>query len=148
MTRIIHEWTRSDQKVIEPVDTQVGDRIKRQRKLMGMSQTVLAARLGITFQQVQKYEKGANRVSASRLQAVADILGVPVGYFFAGDDAEVDHRSGENEVDATAAAQHAITAFVRSANGRTLNEAFAKIGSAKTRSNLIKLIETLGSPNT
>ena len=108
-----------------------------------MSQTALGERLGIT-ELIQKYEKRTNHVSASRLQAVADIFDVPVGFFFAGDDAEFDNRSGNNEHDATAASQHAITAFVRSANGRALNEAFAKIGSAKTRSSLIKLLKTLG----
>jgi transcriptional regulator with XRE-family HTH domain len=66
-----------------PADVHVGKRIRVRRLLLGMNQDALAAALGLTFQQVQKYEHGANRVSASRLSAVADILGVPISYFFA-----------------------------------------------------------------
>ncbi|MDX4076759.1 helix-turn-helix transcriptional regulator, partial [Brucella sp. NBRC 113783] len=65
-----------------PTDIHVGSRIRMQRQLRGMSQVTLAEGLGITFQQVQKYEKGTNRVGASRLQAIADLLQVPVSFFF------------------------------------------------------------------
>ena len=65
-----------------PVDVHVGKRIRVRRLLLGMNQETLANRLGLTFQQVQKYEGGANRVSASRLSAVADVLGVSISYFF------------------------------------------------------------------
>lgn len=68
--------------VPDPIDVQVGARIRARRLLIGMNQETLAAALGLTFQQVQKYEGGANRVSASRLSQIADILGVPIGYFF------------------------------------------------------------------
>jgi len=70
--------------VSHPVDIEVGARIRQRRLLLGMNQETLATRLGLTFQQVQKYEMGANRVSASRLSDVADVLGVPVAYFFGG----------------------------------------------------------------
>jgi len=70
--------------VSHPVDIEVGARIRQRRLLLGMNQETLANRLGLTFQQVQKYESGANRVSASRLLGVADILGVPIAYFFDG----------------------------------------------------------------
>ncbi len=66
-----------------PIDVHVGSRIRLRRTLLGMSQERLGEALGLTFQQVQKYEGGANRVSASRLSRVADILGVPISYFFA-----------------------------------------------------------------
>lgn len=66
-----------------PIDVHVGARIRSRRLLLGMNQETLAKALGLTFQQVQKYEGGANRISASRLAAVADILGVPIAYFFA-----------------------------------------------------------------
>ncbi len=66
-----------------PVDVHVGTRIRTRRLLLGMNQESLAKALGLTFQQVQKYERGANRVSASRLAAIADTLGVPIAYFFA-----------------------------------------------------------------
>lgn len=77
--------------VPHPVDVHVGERIRQRRLLLGMNQTALADRLGLTFQQVQKYEGGTNRVSASRLAAIADILGMPVGYFFA--DAVIDEAA-------------------------------------------------------
>jgi len=68
--------------VPDPVDVHVGARIRTRRLLIGMNQETLARALGLTFQQVQKYEGGANRVSASRLSEIADILGVPIAYFF------------------------------------------------------------------
>ena len=66
----------------DPVDVHVGSRVRMRRLLLGMNQETLADALGLTFQQVQKYEGGANRVSASRLSAMAEILGVPISYFF------------------------------------------------------------------
>lgn len=66
----------------DPVDVHVGSRIRMRRLFLGMNQETLAKALGLTFQQIQKYEGGANRVSASRLSATAEILGVPVSYFF------------------------------------------------------------------
>ena len=68
--------------VPNPVDVHVGARIRTRRLLIGMNQETLAQALKLTFQQVQKYEGGANRVSASRLSQIADILGVPISYFF------------------------------------------------------------------
>ena len=65
-----------------PIDVHVGKRIRTRRLFLGMNQETLANALGLTFQQVQKYEGGANRVSASRLSAMADILGVPISFFF------------------------------------------------------------------
>lgn len=83
--------------VADPVDVHVGGRIRTRRLLLGMNQETLANALGLTFQQVQKYEGGANRVSASRLAEMAEALGVPVAYFFndldsAGDGATPDEQ--------------------------------------------------------
>jgi len=78
--------------VPNPIDVHVGSRIRMRRLLLGMNQETLANALGLTFQQVQKYEGGANRVSASRLSAMAEILGVPISYFFG------DLRADEAEV--------------------------------------------------
>lgn len=85
--------------VPDPVDVHVGSRIRIRRLLIGMNQETLASALGLTFQQVQKYEGGANRVSASRLSQIAEVLGVPISYFFS--DIEADGGSpdqGELEV--------------------------------------------------
>ena len=67
-----------------PTDTYVGSRMRMRRMMLGMSQSKLSDGLGLTFQQVQKYEKGTNRISASRLQQISHILQVPVPFFFEG----------------------------------------------------------------
>ena len=71
-------------KIPDPIDVEVGGKIKAQRRLAGMSQNILADRLGVTFQQIQKYEKGANRISASKLWDIARFFSVDVSYFFDG----------------------------------------------------------------
>jgi transcriptional regulator with XRE-family HTH domain len=78
----------------DPIDIHVGRRIRTRRLLLGMNQETLADALGLTFQQIQKYENGANRVSASRLSATADILGVPISFFF-GDLAVAENLTAE-----------------------------------------------------
>jgi transcriptional regulator with XRE-family HTH domain len=70
--------------VPDPIDVHVGSRVRTRRLLIGMNQEALAQALGVTFQQVQKYEGGANRVSASRLSQIAEVLDVPISYFFLG----------------------------------------------------------------
>ncbi len=72
----------ANKKQPNPVDIHVGARVRLRRTMLGMSQTALAEQLGITFQQVQKYEKGTNRMGASRLQQTASVLSVPPGWFF------------------------------------------------------------------
>ena len=136
---------KADRNVIDPVDVQVGERIRFRRKLMRMSQSALGEKLGITFQQVQKYEKGSNRISASKLQATANILGAPISYFFADDGSDPEGAGRENSNDADVVTQNAIAAFVCSADGLKLNQAFAQIENAKTRRSLIALIKVLGS---
>jgi transcriptional regulator with XRE-family HTH domain len=85
--------------VPHPVDVHVGGRIRTRRLLVGMNQETLAEELGLTFQQVQKYESGANRVSASRLAEIADILTVPVEYFFSQmDDPETPGDAPDREL--------------------------------------------------
>lgn len=81
--------------VPDPVDVHVGVRIRTRRLLLGMNQETLASALGLTFQQVQKYEGGANRVSASRLAQMAEVLGVPVTYFFTDLDSPDGAADGE-----------------------------------------------------
>lgn len=85
--------------VPNPIDVHVGKRIRMRRLFLGMNQESLANALGVTFQQVQKYEGGANRVSASRLAAMAQVLDVPIPYFFAnlGDGSETTADSASQE---------------------------------------------------
>ena len=81
-----------------PVDVHVGKRIRHRRWLVGMTQQQLAERVGIKFQQIQKYETGANRVSASRLWDIADTLDVQISFFFEGLETDADHKSGSDQV--------------------------------------------------
>ena len=76
-----------------PVDTYVGERIKARRHVLGLSQHSLADALGLTFQQIQKYEKGSNRVGASNLWDMAQVLGVPIDFFFSDMPLEIQIES-------------------------------------------------------
>lgn len=125
-------------KAPNTIDIHVGSRIRMQRALKGMSQTTLAEGLGVTFQQVQKYEKGTNRVGSSRLQAIANILGVPVSFFFEEgpgviSDPQAPDTRGSDE----------ITQFLTSTEGIALNRAFVKVQNAKIRRRFVELVKTL-----
>lgn len=108
------------------IDVHVGSRIRMQRALKGMSQTTLAEGLGITFQQVQKYEKRTNRVGSSRLQAIANILGVPIAWFF--EDGPMSPPTSQGP---GAGSGREITEFLTSIEGLSLNRAFAAIQDGK-----------------
>lgn len=125
-------------KAPNAIDIYVGSRIRMQRALNGMSQTTLAEGLGVTFQQVQKYEKGTNRVGSSRLQAIANILGVPVAFFFEEGPGGFPDPQGP-EMGASAE----ITQFLNSTEGVALNRAFVKITDAKIRRKFVDLVKTL-----
>lgn len=124
-------------KIPDPIDVEVGGKIKAQRRLVGMSQNTLADRLGVTFQQIQKYEKGTNRVSSSRLAMIAETFGVPPAYFFPG--SIVDPREG-----AVAAAPELVS-FIETNEGRDLNVAFARISSNKLRRKVVGLVTALAA---
>jgi transcriptional regulator with XRE-family HTH domain len=119
------EMTRRDPNFI---DVHVGNRIRMRRQLVGMSQEKLGEMLGITFQQVQKYEKGANRISASRLYLSAKILGVPVQFFF--DDLPgVESHGGMSE----AREEDTVLSSLMNADGVALARAFRDASSANKR---------------
>src|SRR5438105_3475779 len=84
-------------KTPNPIDKHVGSRVRMRRMMLGMSQEKLGDALDLTFQQVQKYEKGTNRIGASRLQEISHILQVPVSFFFEGAPATADHPTGLGE---------------------------------------------------
>ena len=135
-------------KTPNPVDVHVGSRIRLRRMMIGMSQERLGERLGLTFQQVQKYEKGANRVGASRLFAISRILEVPVEFFFADmpdsiaqGDSPSEKKGGMAEPDETSF----VMDFVSSSEGLQLNTAFKKIGSQETRRKIVDLVKTLAA---
>ena len=130
-----------NKKKPNPIDVHVGARVRLRRNMLGMSQEKLGESLGITFQQIQKYEKGANRVGASGLQAIATVLNVPVSFFFEdapGESGEVIR--GLSEESSTAY----VVDFLNSAEGLQLNRAFVKIADPKVRRKIIDLVKSLG----
>ena len=124
-----------------PVDVHVGNRIRMRRMLAGMSQEKLGERLGLTFQQVQKYEKGTNRVSASRLFHVAQVLGVPVQYFY--EDLPVGADSASPEGFGESGEQAVITNFLNSSEGLQLNRAFHQITDTDVRRRVVDLVKSI-----
>ena len=117
------------------VDIEVGQRICLQRKMKGISQTTLADGLGVTFQQVQKYEKGVNRVGAGRLTAVANILEIPVGVLLG-----VDEDKSATNGPAQTAPLHLLTV----PGALSLLRAFGKLKEAKMRRSIVGMVERLG----
>jgi transcriptional regulator with XRE-family HTH domain len=126
------------------VDGHVGSRVRLRRMLIGMSQEKLGELLGLTFQQVQKYEKGANRIGASRLYDISTILGVPVSYFF--DDLSSEHgvkRANGHGAPADVDAGPYMMEFVSSAEGFQLVRAFTKITDPRVRKRMLELVKSL-----
>ena len=122
-------------KQANPIDIQVGNRVRIRRMLIGMSQERLGDLLGLTFQQVQKYEKGVNRIGAGRLFEVSRILNVPVDFFYEGVN---DAAQGANEIDGAP-----VMDFVSSGEGLQLSLAFMKIKDAKVRKRVLDLVKSL-----
>jgi transcriptional regulator with XRE-family HTH domain len=123
-----------------PVDKHVGSRMRTRRLLAGMSQEKLGEALGITFQQIQKYEKGTNRISASRLQQVSRVLGVPVEYFYEGGP----QLEGPQPDFADGGASDYVSDFLLTNEGVQLMRAFLRIKDAAVRRRVIDLIDALG----
>ena len=109
------------------------------RLMLDMSQTSVADALGLTFQQVQKYEKGANRISASRLQHLAQILQMPVESFFEGLPQERGSRRGPTD----APNVQYVADYFATTDGLQLTKAFMKIPNAKLRRSIVNLVEQL-----
>ncbi|KPB01924.1 helix-turn-helix domain-containing protein [Ahrensia marina] len=126
-------------KVPNPIDIHVGSRIRLRRTMLGMSQEKLGESLGITFQQIQKYEKGTNRVGASRLQNIAGILNVPVSFFFEDAPGSEADLSGGLEETSTGY----VVNFLSSSEGLQLNRAFVNISDPKVRRRIIDLVKSL-----
>ena len=119
-------------------DIAVGARVKTRRKRLGMSQSTLAERIGVTFQQVQKYEKGTNRIGSSRLAQIAAVLGVsPASLFGEGEDgANLAPRSSEMTT---------IEEMMSTAEGAALNRSFAKITDPVVKRAVIGLVKALAN---
>jgi transcriptional regulator with XRE-family HTH domain len=130
-------------KAPNPVDKHVGSRVRMRRMMLGMSQEKLGNALGLTFQQVQKYEKGTNRIGASRLQQIAHIVQVPVAFFFEG--APSVPGAGRHDGMAEAPSPAYVSDFLATSDGLALTKAFTRIGDSKLRRRIVDLVEQIAA---
>ncbi|NTC86291.1 helix-turn-helix domain-containing protein [Agrobacterium tumefaciens] len=130
--------SEAEKKQPNPIDAHVGSRIRLRRNILGMSQERLGENLGISFQQIQKYERGLNRVGAGRLQNIADILNVSVSFFF-------EDISGNDPIIATphASSLDGLQTFLSSSEGFRLNREFVKIADPNVRRRIIEMVKAL-----
>jgi transcriptional regulator with XRE-family HTH domain len=128
-------------KAPNPVDKYVGSRVRMRRIMLGMSQEKLGEALGLTFQQVQKYEKGTNRIGASRIQQISGILQVPVSFLFEGGPGGTAGADGSGE--ATSPAY--VSDFLATSEGLTLTRAFTRISDSKLRRSIVDMVEQIAA---
>ena len=126
-------------KAPHSTDKHVGSRVRMRRLMLGLSQEKLADAIGLTFQQVQKYEKGTNRIGASRLQHLSSILEVPIPFFFEGAPTLPGQAYGLDEAPSPAY----VSDFLATSDGLALTKAFMRIQSAKLRRRIVDLVEQL-----
>lgn len=128
-----------NKKKPNPVDIHVGSRVRLRRTMTGMSQEKLGEHLGITFQQIQKYEKGTNRIGASRLQKISEVMAVPVSFFFDGlSELEPAGAAGFSEPPT-----EFVNDFTVSSESVQLNRAFTRISDPKVRRRIVDLVRSL-----
>lgn len=133
--------TKSDTKRTEPVDTYVGSRLRLQRTLMGMSQEKLGNSVGLTFQQIQKYERGLNRIGASRLYQFCKALDVPVSFFF-------DEMPGDMGSQPFSTSQVQKATYDEDMSRRETLElvrAYYRIDNRNTRKRIYELVKAVGA---
>ncbi len=119
-----------------PVDKYVGNRVRMRRLMLRMSQTTLGDKLGLTFQQVQKYEKGTNRIGSSRLHQIAGILQVPISFFFEG-------VPGRAIPDGKVPSAAFVSDFLATTDGLALTRAYVRIKDARLRRRIVHLVENI-----
>ena len=133
-------------KAPNPTDKHVGSRVRMRRMMLGMSQEKVADALGLTFQQVQKYEKGTNRIGASRLQQIAHILQVQVSFLFEGAPAAQTALKSDSMGEAPSPAY--VSDFLATSDGLALTKAFMQISDAKLRRRVVDLVEQIAGDDT
>lgn len=127
------------QKLPDPTDKHVGTRVRMRRLMLDMSQTDIARAVGLTFQQVQKYEKGTNRVSASRLQQFSKILEVPIPFFFEG--LATPKSTSKQTTDAPSPAY--VSDFLASSDGLSLVKSYTRIKNPGLRRAIVNIVKSL-----
>lgn len=137
-------------KSADSIDAHIGSRVRLRRVMVGVSQEQLGEALGVTFQQIQKYEKGLNRIGAGRLYRVAQILKVEVGFFYEG----LPHLNGSaalNGLEVSIEADEetaALMSFLSTPEGNSLSRAFTRIDDGPTRRRLVDLVRTIAEAKT
>jgi transcriptional regulator with XRE-family HTH domain len=126
-------------KAPNPIDKHVGSRVRMRRMMLSMSQEKLGDALGLTFQQVQKYEKGTNRIGASRLQQISHTLQVPVSFFFEGAPSLPNQIDGMKEAPSPAY----VSDFLATSDGLALTKAFMRVKESKLRRRIVDLVEEI-----
>jgi transcriptional regulator with XRE-family HTH domain len=126
-------------KAPNPIDKYVGSRVRMRRIMLGMSQEKLGEALGLTFQQIQKYEKGTNRVGASRIQQISEILQVPVSFLFEGGPTSTGNGFGEGT------SPTYVSDFLATSEGLALTRAFTRIADSKLRRSIVDLVEQIAA---
>src|SRR6266478_4003793 len=126
-------------KAPNPIDKHVGSRVRMRRMMLAMSQEKLGDALGLTFQQVQKYEKGTNRIGASRLQQISHILQVPVAFFFEG----APNLQGQSDGMREAPSPAYVSDFLATSDGLALTKAFMRIKEPKVRRRIVDLVKQI-----
>ncbi|WP_244562516.1 helix-turn-helix domain-containing protein [Ensifer aridi] len=122
----------------DPIDVEVGRRVRARRLFMGMTQTGLAEAVGVTYQQIQKYENGRSKLGPGRLQAIADAFDVPLSYFFNEALAQDKGQAPDCEPD------RALVEFLTSPMGITLNRSFHRIADERVRRAFLSMVEQIG----
>ena len=140
-TRDVEEWLFAGQRP-HPIDRFVGERVKYYRKRKKLTQTELAAKLGLTFQQIQKYEKGSNRIGASRLYLLSKLLEVPVSKFFEG--LELELGGTQNPGFAESERGTLPVQPLEDQERADLLNAFSRIPRSETRKHFIDLLKAIG----
>ena len=131
-------------KTPNAIDSYVGSQVRMRRQLLGLSQERLAEQIGVTFQQVQKYEKGMNRIGASRLQRIAEVLNTTPSFFFQQDPSEPLSLAGLD----LAATTDPVAEFLHSKEGLALNKAFIKITDTQLREKIVALVKAMAQTQT
>ena len=124
-------------------DKHVGSRVRMRRMMLAMSQTQLGNDIGLTFQQVQKYEKGTNRIGAGRLHEISRILQVPISFFFEGSPREPGARPGVNSEAEGPPLPTYVTDFLATSDGLALTKAFMQIKDANLRRRIVSLVQEI-----
>jgi transcriptional regulator with XRE-family HTH domain len=130
---------RVEKESPNPVDKHVGNRVRMRRMMLGISQQKLGDALGVSFQQVQRYENGANRIGASRLQRISDILEVPAAFFFQGAPNLHGATHGMKEPPSPGY----VLDFLATSEGLSLTKAFMRIKERKLRRRIVHLVEAI-----